>query len=1028
MPSSQGDSSDGSIRRALDGFDREVGPEAVAEVVQQLEDANSLAGAAIGDYRLGRELGRGGMGVVYEAEQVSVPGRIVAVKLLRGLIGSATARQRFAREVEVVGRLDHPHIVPILSADLNATTPFYAMKRVDGVTLRAVLQGGAMRGDVRAIATMMRDLARALQHAHDHGVVHRDVKPGNVLVDRDGRAMLLDFGLASLVETDSDLTLSTDAVGTPDYMAPEQVTSSLGPITPRTDVYGLGVTLYECLTGRTPYGADSRHETLTRIVRGDASGVRSVEPAVPRDLENICAMAMARESGRRYGSAAEFGDDLDAFLGFRPVRARPPGWSRRVGIWLRKRRLQVIAGTVASLAFVAAAAWWGWVAPARAIGAYLDEVDTRWQRRLEVADDLTRRERATDRMMRYIERDIIDIVGELQVQLRDLADEVRQLDTEIRDRLERCLSLDARHSVVRSRYADLLAVQLQAHLSGGGVMLRREEIDSWQQRLARYDDDGRFAKLLDRRGQLRIVCAQGAARLWLCAAVEHDDGRRLYGEIGEPAARELGTAPVDLTIEEGNYAIRAQLDGHADIVLPLLLRRAAVQNEGERAIDLEFVAAEVLRNEYRQVHAGYGVVFDSRRAWDDTPDVLRWHEGFLIYEREMSFADADTLAGGPPPGLSAAQLAARKKAWSGFDWSGLMTALTLCNANEQRARTGYYVAMPTVEEWRRAARGADGRKFPWGDVHEWRFSQNYWSTADASHRLDREKSPPQDRSPFEVRDLAGSLREVCIPLQLTSTLGTKQFMTCGGSYYAVRVEELMAANERPYLHNETSGDMGIRPVRRPLPAVPAGPPRFELAARDGAPVPQADGWQVFTVHGPLHGTLPLPGIYVEAGAVVLSGYAGSFSPKLLLWHPVEVAADDFAATLAFSFSHDSDQDRPFVLQVGTQPGFDFFDRTLRCEVSAERLVLAWHDRAPGQGVAKAAAIEIAHGAACRLEVGSDATGYAATLRVAGGRQFTVRLPRTAAMGLPERFRYGGIRLPDYVGMRLLVTSFTVGAR
>ncbi len=297
------DSSDSGLRRDLAAFRASVGEDLAAALGARLQSIQLGDGDQLGDFRLLRELGRGGMGVVFEAEQVSVSGRRVAVKIMRGLLATEAARTRFAREVAVIGRLDHPNVVPILAADVHGGTPFYAMKLVDGQSLRDHLRDRSMAGDWRGLAAIVRDIARALQHGHEHGVVHRDVKPGNILIDRDGRAMLLDYGLACILDEHSDLTISADAIGTPDYMAPEQVDRRLGGVSPRSDVYGLGATLYECLAGAAPFAASTRHETMARILRGEAANLRAKARQIPADLANICAMAMAREPARRYATA-----------------------------------------------------------------------------------------------------------------------------------------------------------------------------------------------------------------------------------------------------------------------------------------------------------------------------------------------------------------------------------------------------------------------------------------------------------------------------------------------------------------------------------------------------------------------------------------------------------------------------------------------------------------------------------------------------------------------------------------------------
>ncbi|MCA8977260.1 MAG: protein kinase [Planctomycetes bacterium] len=1042
MPAARDDSSETALRRALSGFGDEVGRQALAGVVQWLEGSGGLTGREIGDYRLGRELGRGGMGVVYEAEQTSVPGRTVAVKLLRGAFGSETARQRFAREVEVVGRLDHPHIVPILSADLHGETPFYAMKRIAGRTLRAVLQAGELRGDVRAIATMIRDLALALQHAHEHGAVHRDVKPGNVLVDEHGLAMLLDFGLASFVEGDSHLTLTSDAVGTPDYMAPEQVTRSHGPITARTDVYGLGVTLYECLSGRPPYAADTRHETMTRIVRGDAVRLRAVDPTIPRDLENICAVAMAAESSRRYASAAEFAADLDAFLEFRPVRARPPGLTRRVAIWLRNHRLLAAVATFSLLAFAAAALWFGAMLPARAIEERLAAIDAGVHRRDEVVRQLAAGERRIAELRRRTPSEVLrQGLGTLGIELRQLGEERTRLEAEIENALESCLALDPDHVGARARYADLLAGQLRRLLDGGGVALRRDSIERWQQRLARVDV-GAHEALLDRIGTLRVTCPLGHARLWLCPQVELQDGRSTYAEIDDPSTVDLGSTPATVAAEEGNYALRASLDGHAAITLPWLLRRGAVQSAGERAIALEFLRPEVIGAGYRQIHAGYGVAFDRRRVWAADRDELRWHDGFLIGERELRFADVDGLHIADLPAPVPVQLPEPgsenergAQVLKHIRWEHILAVLSGRNQLEFETDSGFYASLPTPDEWRRAGSGADGRSYPWGEVHDWRFSQNYWSSVDDTQALILGRSPEQDVSPFGVRDLAGSVREVCLPLQPTRELGTKQFLVRGGSTFTVSAEDLMLSAQQAYLHDAPADDIGIRLVRRRLPVVPTGLSRLQLPSLSDGPFPIAPSpWRLVSISGPFQEPLTEGERgRIVGGDIELSGFGGSYSPVMMLWHPIDLRSDRFEVELGFTYRRHYAVERAFSLRLGTQPGFSIFDRAVVCLLRSGGISIARHDGDYSiRKMAPEPEIEarIPQDTSCRLRFVATAEEYVATVTVDGGDSFTARLARSVpgSKEPPERWRYFGIGLPNYVAMTLTVTDLSVAGR
>ncbi|MFT7463164.1 MAG: serine/threonine protein kinase, partial [Pseudohongiellaceae bacterium] len=345
----------------------EAGTDAARNVLHELQSQLSVeptglpvSGTMLGEYRLLREIGRGGMGVIFEAEQTSVPGRRVAIKLLARSAASELRLNRFRREIEVIGRLDHMNIVPILSADLSGEEPWYAMKLVLGRTLRELLDDGELF-DFGQMASIFRELAWALDHAHCKGVVHRDVNARNIMLDAQGKAQLLDFGLAHDDLSQTVLTLGDDALGTAEYMSPEQVSGRGGDICPATDVYGLGATLYRCLCGRPPFSGRTLHEVFERILAGHPTALRKLRPDVPPDLAAICLQAMAPDIGSRYESAGEMAQDLTAFLEYGPVHARSPGFVRR-GLRMVRQHRGVALVTAIALLFAAGVwlegSWW----------------------------------------------------------------------------------------------------------------------------------------------------------------------------------------------------------------------------------------------------------------------------------------------------------------------------------------------------------------------------------------------------------------------------------------------------------------------------------------------------------------------------------------------------------------------------------------------------------------------------------------------------------------------------------------------
>jgi serine/threonine protein kinase len=345
---------------AIDAACREH-PELADELrrrLDALEQVGLLGRARFGPYVLLRLLGRGGMGVVHLARDTR-DGRLVALKALPGrLIRSATARERFRREARAVGQLDHPSIVRVVEAGESDGVPWFTMEWVDGRTLAelvdalramevaaerldaghlAVLPGAALSAGragawVETVCRLVLDVAEALEHAHAQGIVHRDVKPSNVLVDRDGRARLFDFGLARLEDAER-VTLSGDFTGTLGYVAPEQIGGPSAALDARTDVYALGATMYELLTLRRPFEGATPAEVLRRIERAGPVPPRRLNAAVGRDVETVCLTALEKLPADRYATAADMAADLRAVLELRPIAAQGPRWPRRLRRW-----------------------------------------------------------------------------------------------------------------------------------------------------------------------------------------------------------------------------------------------------------------------------------------------------------------------------------------------------------------------------------------------------------------------------------------------------------------------------------------------------------------------------------------------------------------------------------------------------------------------------------------------------------------------------------------------------------------------
>ncbi|MBI1850163.1 MAG: protein kinase [Planctomycetes bacterium] len=289
-------------------------------------------------YRVMREIGRGGMGIVYEAED-STLSRKVALKMIADVPGIGELRQRFVREATAVARMSHPNIAAVY----DATPDYIVMQLVAGRPLSDV-----PRGDARGIVTLVRDAALAVHHAHEQGIIHRDLKPSNLLVE-DSRVFVVDFGLAKHVTAEASLSATGTPLGTPAYMPPEQVDGRTRDVDARSDVYGLGATLYACLTGRPPFVDADLGRLLRRVVDEDPP-----KAGVDRDLDTILAKCLEKERDRRYASAHDFALDLDRWLRGDPVLARPPSLVDRARKLVSRRRALVrVAGIAAAIAVIA---------------------------------------------------------------------------------------------------------------------------------------------------------------------------------------------------------------------------------------------------------------------------------------------------------------------------------------------------------------------------------------------------------------------------------------------------------------------------------------------------------------------------------------------------------------------------------------------------------------------------------------------------------------------------------------------------
>jgi TolB-like protein/Tfp pilus assembly protein PilF/tRNA A-37 threonylcarbamoyl transferase component Bud32 len=328
-----------------DSYDGESLEDVLAEI--DVSDADWR----LGNYQILEEIGRGGMGVVYQVRQRRSR-RIVALKrILSYHADSQETLARFWREAEAAASLDHPNILPIYEvSESEEGLPFFSMKLAGGGSLLEAAP--ALRNEPRRAVVLMAKVALAVQYAHVKGILHRDLKPGNVMLDRRGEPMVSDFGLAKWLDATSDLTHILTIFGTPGYIAPEQASGSAANITAAADIYSLGAILFNLLTGRPPFLGEHALAVIHQAAEKPAPKLRTLAPALDRDLETICAKCLEREPSARYHSAGDLAQDLELWLEGRPIAGRPVPMPVRVLRW--SRRNPAIAATAALLMAVAA--------------------------------------------------------------------------------------------------------------------------------------------------------------------------------------------------------------------------------------------------------------------------------------------------------------------------------------------------------------------------------------------------------------------------------------------------------------------------------------------------------------------------------------------------------------------------------------------------------------------------------------------------------------------------------------------------
>jgi len=328
-----------------------------AEVMQLTSRPAELP--QVSGYRVEGILGHGGMGIVYRAWHFRLDRPVALKMLLAGPYARPEERERFLREAQAVAALRHPNIVQVHDAGEVDGRPYFTMELVEGGDLAQQIQG--VPQPARKAADLVATLADAVHTAHQCGIVHRDLKPNNILLTKDGTPKVTDFGLARRIAGDSGLTFSGAPMGTPSYMAPEQARGHKGAIGPATDVYALGAILYELLTGRPPFRAETPTATLAQVVTDEPVSPARLNPRVPRDLETICLKCLHKEPSKRYASAQALAEDLRRFERGEPIKARPVGPFERAVRWIRRQPTLAAAlasGVLLASTLLGTVLWW----------------------------------------------------------------------------------------------------------------------------------------------------------------------------------------------------------------------------------------------------------------------------------------------------------------------------------------------------------------------------------------------------------------------------------------------------------------------------------------------------------------------------------------------------------------------------------------------------------------------------------------------------------------------------------------------
>ncbi len=630
----------------------------------------SLAGA-LGDFRLIREIGRGGMGVVYEAEQISLRRRVALKVLPFAATMDPKHLQRFHNEARAAACLHHEHIIPVYFVGSERGVHFYAMQFIDGCTVAQFIQalqpkeeqagaypdatgddhpagdtptapiaglstqrsGHSGRHYYRQAAQLIAQAADALEHAHSLGIVHRDIKPANLIVDRDGKLWVGDFGLARC-GPDAGLTMSGDLLGTLRYMAPEQAFARHGLVDHRADVYGLGATLYELLTLRPAVEATERAEILRQIAFEEPKAARKIDPLIPPELETIALKCLAKQPNERFSSAGELAEDLRCWLADKPIAARPPTLRQRLAKWARRHKTAVNTSVVVALVAAAIGTAVTWREKEQTKTALrLAEQRTRWARRAvnDMYSEVAEKWLANTPLMTEVQRSFLSRALEFY---EEIAKE-QSSDPDVRLETARAYRRIGQLQLVLWKQGHL-AEQAFSHAAGVAQKLLDEfpenddyrlelcrilvGLSNWHRESDRLEEAERYARqALAASGKFRSPPGLTPAGTFVDGLPALDSDRHvvghLYGVLGLALARSQRPG-------EAESAFRERLRIFEQIAAAPLGGRAAKDQELATAYALGDVAVLLATNGRR--HEAEHLMRQLLRPFEGQPTQSRW--------------------------------------------------------------------------------------------------------------------------------------------------------------------------------------------------------------------------------------------------------------------------------------------------------------------------------------------------------------------------------------------------------------------